>query len=183
MMNILALDLGTHTGWAMDTAAGLELGTWQLATPAEIKAWGKSRLSRRCDPRFARLFTHLHQLSGRFDVVVFEDVQFSSYMQQCQLWASFRAVVCMAMGSLALVESVPVGTLKKFATGMGNATKHDMLRAALNSMPDRFAPAPGHPDALLDRHTGLPLDDNAIDALHLLRWAKLNFRRFKSDGG
>jgi Holliday junction resolvasome RuvABC endonuclease subunit len=47
---------------------------------------------------------------------------------------------------------VPVGTIKKHATGKGNAGKHDVI-AAMRAM--------GHPVA----------DDNEADALALLHWA------------
>jgi Holliday junction resolvasome RuvABC endonuclease subunit len=49
-------------------------------------------------------------------------------------------------------QGVPVGTIKKHATGKGNASKEDMIAAA--------------------RRQGFdPADDNEADALALLAWA------------
>lgn len=169
MKTILALDLGTKTGYCYGTATNkLTCGTWQLATPKEVRQWGKERLTRRCDPRVARLWNELDRLP-RPDVVVFEDVEFASYTKQVQLWASLRAAVWLSFGgydgcgwSGVLVECVPVATLKKFATGAGNADKTGMARAA--------------------SRLGLTvkgLDDNAIDALHLWRWAERNLSRWR----
>ena len=48
-------------------------------------------------------------------------------------------------------EGIPVGTIKKFATGRGNAGKPEMIDAAVTA---GFRPK----------------DDNEADAIHLLRY-------------
>lgn len=171
-MRILALDLGTNTGYAYDdTYEGLTCGTWKLASPKEVKEWGQNRLTRRCDPRIDRLFDLVSNLQGRFlfDVIVFEDVQFSSSTYQVQLWAALRAAVWLLgiPGKLPYFDCVPVKTLKLFAAGNGNADKAAMLAAAKRKK-------------LLDDPTEFDdLDDNAIDALHLYDWAQKNLSRMK----
>jgi Holliday junction resolvasome RuvABC endonuclease subunit len=61
-------------------------------------------------------------------------------------WAELRGVP---------YEGVPVGTIKRHATGKGNAPKEDVIRAV--------------------RAQGfLPKDDNEADALALLAWAIAN---------
>lgn len=163
MKKILTLDLGTKTGYCYgDSIDTVDIGTQVLAKSSEVTRWGKERLTRRCDPRVGRFAKFL----GRFDpeIVVFEDVEFASYTKQVQLWASLRAAVWLAFGEdrHVLVECVPVGTLKKFATGAGNADKNGMATAA--------------------RMLGIDinsLDDNAIDALHLWRWAERNLKRWQ----
>jgi len=163
-MNILSLDLGTKTGWSWRSQQTLTRGTWQLATPKEIKEWGQVRLTRRCDPRIERLSNNLKPFINAADLVVFEDVQFSSFTMQCQLWASFRTVVWMDFrSSAAIIDCVPVSTLKKFATGHGGATK-EMLRTAAFRTCTTLSPK---------------LDDNAIDAFWIDRWAKETFGRMK----
>lgn len=163
MKTILALDLGTKTGYCYGhNNRDQQRGTWNLATAKEVRAWGKERLTRRCDPRIARLQSQLHRLP-RADIVVFEDVQFSSYTLQVQLWASLRAAVWLTYeGTGTLIECVPVTTLKAFATGAGNANKNGMLRAATRL-----------------GYNVEGLDDNAIDALHLWRWAERNLGRWQ----
>ena len=174
-MRILALDLGTNTGFAYDDPhEGLTCGTWKLASAKEVKDWGKLRLTRRRDPRVMRLFdlvSGLHDLH-RFDVILFEDVQFASSTYQVQLWSSLRAAVwlaCKVVHPIPYFDCVPVGTLKAFATGNGAATKDSMLAAAKRKK-------------LLDDPTEFDdLDDNAIDALHLYDWAKQNLKRMRTN--
>lgn len=184
-MNILALDLGTKTGWCYLTSERMELGTWTLATAKEIRDWGKKRMTRRNDPRVHRLF----HLIDRFfthqkytpDIFVFEDVQFSSYTLQVQLWSALRAAMWLASRAPTIVECVPVATLKKFATGHGGATKEMMMRAALKADPIRFDSIQGGDEVLGFDSANNPaaFDDNAIDAYHLARWAKHNLSRIK----
>ena len=96
------------------------------------------------------------------DVVVFEDVQFSSYTAQTQLWSSFRAVVWLVLGTKSLLECVPVSTLKLFATGSGAADKAAMLKALVRKHPEIQAAS---------------LDDNAVDAIWLWKWAQTHLSR------
>lgn len=154
-MKILALDLGTKTGWALgDWTGPVDAGTRVLATAAEVKEWRAKRLDRTCDPRVSRLYTFIRTNSP--DIIVFEDVEFTSYTKQTQLWASLRAAVWLSAGPNTLLECVPVTTLKKFATGHGGATK-EMMRAALIQQ-KQFLP--------------MKLDDNAVDAVWILAWAR-----------
>jgi Holliday junction resolvasome RuvABC endonuclease subunit len=164
MVKILAIDLGTHTGVAcnFDLWTPREM-TWDLATPKEVTAWGKQRLTRRCDPRITRFKVFLQALPVSPDLVVFEDVEFSTYTKQTQLWSSFRTVIWVVFGGRAVIDCVPVTTLKKFATGSGNADKAMMRYAMFKHYPD----------------TDPNLDNNAIDALWILKWAEKNLSRLK----
>lgn len=171
-MRILALDLGTATGYAYsDPHDGLVCDTWKLASPKEVTAWGKDRSSRRCDPRIGRLFDLVRTLDAKhwFDVIIFEDVQFSSSTYQVQLWSSLRAAVWLgcAIVKPKHFDCVPVKTLKLFAAGNGNADKDAMLAAAKRK---KLLDCPADFD---------DLDDNAIDALHLYDWAQKNLSRMK----
>lgn len=171
-MRILALDLGTATGYAYDDAhEGPVCGTWKLASTKEVTAWGKDRSTRRCDPRVGRLFDLVRTLDAVhwFDVIIFEDVQFASSTYQVQLWSSLRAAVWLGckITKPKHFDCVPVATLKKFATGNGSADKTQMLAAAKRKK-------------LLDDPKEFDdCDDNAIDALHLYDWAKQNLSRMK----
>lgn len=157
-MRILALDLGTKTGWAVGDESGVRAGTWALMKPAEITAQAKIRFDRRLDARIPRLHERIRTLllDEPFDWIVFEDVLFSSTTLQAHLWASLRATVWLtAHLQRVRVECVNTASLKKFATGHGGATK-EMMEAWLNKK------CPGM----------INLDDNAVDAVHLLLWAQ-----------
>lgn len=161
-MNILALDYGTKTGFAYGDIKQnhcTSFGTWTLAKPKEITIWGKDRLTRQCDPRISRLAGHLRAFPLT-NFIVFEDVQFASSTYQVQLWASLRAAGWLSFPHGFGWECVPVGALKKFATGSGSADKGQM-------------------ESALRQKIVLPAltDDNAIDAIWIWRWAKENLSR------
>lgn len=159
------MDLGTHTGYAHNLAGEITLtaGTWHLATPKEVTQWGRERWTRRNDPRVHRLQEYLLSLP-KPDIVVFEDVQFASSVLQVQLWASLRTATWLTLGRSCLLECVPVATLKKYATGYGSADKIGMAKALFKQCPD-----------LSKQH----LDDNAVDAIWLFRWAQQHLSQAK----
>ena len=177
-MNILSLDLGSKTGWALSCAGAITAGTWTLATPAEITKAKKFRLDRRGDPRF---FALLHHLSAVYafrygdeplDWVVFEDVEFCKSRMQAHLWATWRAAVWGTFGLKGVpIDCLATGKLKSFATGNGGADKDQMARAL--TLDPRYALDKG---GVRDTLTSDLLDDNAVDALHLLHWAMKTFK-------
>lgn len=176
-MNLLALDLGTKTGYAVNDGPTTKVscGTWTLATPKEITAARKLRLDRRCDPRFLTLLWKLKAVHAHtpLDYILFEDVQFSSTTMQTQLWTAFRSAVwCMTELGIQ-VDCVPVSTLKKFATGSGAADKEAMAKL-LARQSSRFLYRRGFP--VIDTLTGNDIDDNAVDAVHLYRWGLQHLR-------
>lgn len=160
---ILAFDLGTTTGWAYhDTAApAMFCDSIRLATAKEVTAWGKSRLTRRGDPRIQRFFDFVKEMVSRHapQVVCFEDVQFSTFTGQTQMWASLRAALWLAVGN-TFTECIGVSALKKFATGSGAATKELMKAELLKKYP-------------LFSTRG----DDAVDAAWVCLWAKDNLKR------
>lgn len=157
-MNILALDLGTSTGFCANNGAAFVMGSWQLATAKEIKSWGQTRLNRRRDPRPQRLCQKVLGLLFVPDVLIFEDCQFSSTTYQTQLWSSLRTSLWMCFGDSTFFECLAVGSLKKYATGNGAATKEQMKIAF-----DKEGIAGDY-------------DDDAIDAFFLHKWAKAHIR-------
>lgn len=174
-MKILALDPATATGYAWgDTRAGEipeKIGTVRLATAEEIRKWGRNRLNRRQDPRPIRLFRFMSDLcQDSFhapDIIVFEDVEFMSYTQQCQLWSSLRCAIWMFShfhANNGLIDCLNVKKLKQFATGYGGADKGLMATHLYKRYP-----------ALESQR----LDDNGVDATWLWIWARQNFARMK----
>jgi hypothetical protein len=177
-VNILALDLGTKTGWALSCAGAITAGTWTLATPKEIKDAANNRLNRRCDPRFLRLLhelgcvTRALSIAGqKLDYCVFEDVLFGTSTGQCHLWATWRAAAWSLARDGVKLDCLNTASLKKFATGNGGATKEHMAKSL--TMDPRYIL---HPKGVRDLRTGSILGDDAVDALHLLAWAQKTFQ-------
>lgn len=172
MKAILALDLGSHTGFAVEAGGcPLACGTWELVSEKNLRHTRKLRMNRRLDPRIPALWHRINSLheSLQLDWIVWEDVLFQSSTAQTQLWSSFRTV-CWLFGHLRGVglECLPVGSLKKFATGNGAADKNAMARALVRQDSRFKLDSRG----VIDTLTGGVLDDNACDAIHLLSWAK-----------
>ncbi len=173
-MRILALDLGTKTGWALWNGVCRTSGTKILLTPKEQVAQKAAGFDRCCDVRPARLKAFIE--SANPDVIYYEDVQFLSTQLQTQLWGALHGVVQLFHPKCKIV-AVPVGTLKKFAAGHGHAKKWDMA-AALNSHEDARWVCRGVGEKLklehfcpgMSQHQTLA-DDNEVDAIHLLRLA------------
>jgi len=101
--------------------------------------------------RLQRWLAEMHQLSG-FEVVFFEEVRrhlstdaghaYGGYMATLTSWCEQTSIP---------YQGVPVGTIKKHATGKGNAGKDEMIAA-------------------MQRLGYTPKDDNEADALALLHW-------------
>lgn len=181
-MKILAYDLGTTFGYALGGQnLGLEIGSVKLATDEEITEWNKSHLSRRSDPRYWRFLQHVMEHQQKASVVVFEDVLFCKGRCQCQLWATWRSALWSVVPAEKL-ECVPTATLKKFATNAGGAGKVDMAEAMCLDFPSRFTlkgPKKGRRgnDLVWSIDDNRWLDDNAVDAFWLMRWAMENIKR------
>jgi Holliday junction resolvasome RuvABC endonuclease subunit len=105
--------------------------------------------------RFVRFHDWLSVMGSTFffDRLVYEEVRRHAGTSAAHVYGGFVAVLtCWAEGKGIPFESIPVGTIKKFATGKGNAGKDEMVAAAQ---------AWGYK----------PKDDNEADALCLLRCA------------
>jgi Holliday junction resolvasome RuvABC endonuclease subunit len=141
-MTILSLDLATQTGWAYKSCGLISSGTEGF------------KLKKNDGPgvRFHKFRSWLRE---QFEIIKPEKVVYEEVMR----WSSGAAAKCYC-GLLAILqteceskgipyEGVHVGTIKKSATGKGNATKEQMIQAA---MEQGFKPQ----------------DDNEADAIHLL---------------
>ena len=144
---ILALDLGTHTGWALHQLDSTITSGTEHFKPQRFEGGGMRFL------RFKRWLAELLTTSGHINAVYFEEVRRHAGVDAAHAYGGF-------MGHLTAwcehhnipYQGVPVGTIKKHATGKGNAGKDEMIAAALSR---------GHD----------PKDDNEADALALLHWA------------
>lgn len=173
-METLTLDLGTSTGWAILKHSTLYTsGTILLASDNELANQRKEGKERTLDLRFTRLYAFIIKTitEHAIEQVIFEDVQFSSTQMQGQLWASLRTAIWASAQLHPLkVFSVPVGTLKKFATGSGSAQKDQMIDALKLKLPGTVASIQAGKPVLIKADKQLA-DDNEVDAIWLAFYA------------
>lgn len=146
-MKILALDLGTSTGWAMQTEQKTVIGGTQSFKPGRFDGGGMRYL------KFTNWLNEMHRLMDGIQAVYFEEVRrhmgvdaahaYGGFLAHLTAWCEYHKIP---------YSGVPVGTIKKHATGKGNAGKDEMIAAA--------------------RKRGFePQDDNHADAIAILDWA------------
>lgn len=166
MLSVLALDLATSTGWALRDRDGNVTSGVQRFDLARGESPGMRFL------RFRRWLLEIKGLAVGCScrvgghcrchpaVIAFERAHHRGGAAT-QLAAGLQAIV---LEEAARVESetlpVHTATLKKHATGKGNAKKPDMVKAAL----DRWSKHVGPRDA-----SGIGEDE--ADALCVLAWA------------
>lgn len=173
-MNILALDLAEKTGYAYagHPSDPIIAGTWILGNKKANAYAKKLRMDRRLDPRVAALVMALESTrrSKSIDWIIYEDIPFASSQAWAHLWGSMRgAIWAFATLNGINVECLGVKELKKFATGSGSADKPAMMAALCREFPGRYRL---EKELVKDLKSGTYLDDNAVDALHLLTWAQ-----------
>lgn len=171
-MNLLALDLGTKCGWAAKNGT-VASGTWKLSDSKTIHSTRVEGFDRKCDPRFNALCLKIEEAVEHYSInaVVFEDVLFSSTTLQTQLWATYRAAIWAVRRNHPFeIDCLNTSTLKKHATGHGAATKKMMSAHLLKKYPHEFVknPSPTETCFLLRKIDGTEVDDNQVDARHLL---------------
>lgn len=144
---ILALDLGTTTGWALRDPTGRITSGSQSFKPRRFEGGGMRFL------RFKRWLTELKAHADGIDALVFEEVRRHVSTDAAHVYGGFLATLTAWCEHHGIpYQGVPVGTIKKHVTGKGNASKDEMMAAMR---------ARGY----------LPTDDNEADALALLHWA------------
>ncbi len=141
---VLALDLGTTTGWALRATGGAITSGTVFFRPSRFEGGGMRYL------RFRGWLAEASELSGGFARIVFEEARAHAGADAAHLYLGFLAHLsawCEERGMP--YEGVPVRTLKRFATGKGSADKAAVVTAI--------------------RARGFaPDDDNEADAVALL---------------
>lgn len=121
---ILALDLGTTTGWAGSIDGVVQSGTWEFQ-PRRYEGGGMRFL------RFRRQLSEANELLGPFDTVYFEEVRRHAGTGAAHIYGGFMFTLEAWCESKKIpYQGIPVGTIKKHATGRGNAGKPEMIAAA-----------------------------------------------------
>jgi len=144
-MRTLALDLGTSTGWAMRSKTGqTQSGVLDLSG-SRFEGGGM---------RYWRFEEWLQSLPCMPDRVVYEEVRRHVGTDAAHIYGGLQATLTSFCEQYGLpYEGVPVGTIKKFITGKGNANKQSVIEAVKS-------------------HGFEPADDNEADALALLMYAE-----------
>jgi len=147
-MRLLALDLGTTTGFCIGDSRHSISGTASFK-PGRFEGGGM---------RFVRFANWLTDMASAdpFDQVAFEEVRRHAGTDAAHVYGGLMATLtawCEARG--VPYQGIPVGTIKKHWTGKGNASKDDMTDAA--------------------KRRGLsPIDDNEADALAIFSFVTAN---------
>ncbi|CAJ0803118.1 hypothetical protein LMG18090_04393 [Ralstonia mannitolilytica] len=146
--NVLALDLGTQCGWAVATRDGKFISGSDRFDPKRCGGPGRRWLA------FREFLTARAREAGGIQALYYEDVKaHGPGVQAAHVYGGFLAVLELwcAANNIPLY-GVGVGTIKKHATGKGNAKKPDMIAAA--------------------KARGIAAkDDNEADAVALLAYA------------
>lgn len=144
---MLALDLGTTAGWALRSADGLVTSGSVWFRPSRYEGGGM---------RYARLRAWLERLAadaGPIGAIYFEEVRPHVGTDGERLRRLARDADRMGRDRRrALPGRSPSASIKRHATGKGNAAKESVMAAA--------------------RARGFgPADDNDADAIAILLWA------------
>ena len=147
---ILALDLGTTTGWALRAPEGPIAHGFVSFKSQRFEGGGMRYL------RFRRWLTEIKATAADtqgIGAVYFEEVRRHMGVDAAHVYGGLLATLTAWCEHHQIpYQGVPVGTIKRHATGRGNASKDEVI-AAMRAL--------GH----------AVTDDNEADALALLHWA------------
>ena len=143
---VLALDLGTTTGWALRTMDGRIVSGTHDFRPRRFEGGGMRYL------RFTDWLVELAMLSKGIRRVAFEEVRRHVGTDAAHIYGGFLgALTSWCEHHEIPYQGVPVGTIKRHVTGKGNADKAAVIAAV--------------------RERGFdPADDNEADAIAMLLW-------------
>ena len=144
-MGILALDLGSKTGWALSLKNNIFSGTESFHND-RFSGGGMRFL------KFQRWLDSLNTLQPGLREIYFEEVRRHLGTDAAHVYGGLLAILTSWCEEKQIpYQGVPVTALKKFITGKGNASKEEIITEIRKR---------GH-------H---PHDDNEADALALLHW-------------
>jgi len=147
-LNILAIDIGTTTGWALGMRDGALHGGSESFAPRRNDGPGQRWL------KFAAFLGERARQAGEIHAVYYELVLRHTAVQAAHVYGGFEAhLQAWADRNRLRLVGVPVPVIKKSATGKGNADK-DAMVAAMRARGHRV------------------VDDNHADALALLEYAR-----------
>ncbi|WP_168464967.1 crossover junction endodeoxyribonuclease RuvC [Wolbachia endosymbiont of Ctenocephalides felis wCfeT] len=146
-MQILTLDLGKQTGWAILHNGVVHSGSESFHS-SRFNGGGMKFLSFR---------NWLEQKLENISAVYFEEVRRHLGTDAAHCYGGFLAhLTAWCEEHNIPYKGVPVKTIKRFIAGKGNASKNEVIQA------------------VQDRGF-CPVDDNEADALALMFWARKHF--------
>lgn len=146
-MNILALDLGTRTGWALWDGQIISSGHIDFKN-GRFEGGGMRYL------KFKQWLNQVYTNAGEIGAVYFEEVRRHAGTDAAHVYGGFMAHLTAWCESRNIPYSgIPVGTIKRSATGKGSASKEAMIIAASSAVSRDIS------------------DDNEADAVCLLNFA------------
>lgn len=141
--SVLALDLGTRMGWALSNGFGRISSGTNNFKPNRFDGGGMRYLL------FERWLNLIHTTSP-IKIVCFEEVRRHVGTDAAHIYGGFMGALTSWCEEREIpYQGIPVGTIKKFIAGKGNASKQDVIQAVKGR---GFFPA----------------DDNEADAISLL---------------
>ena len=147
-MNLLAIDIGTTTGWARCSRDGKIASGSEKFAPKRMEAAGQRWL------KFRAFLAEQRQQAGEIHAVYYEDVKQHAGTLAAHVYGGFLAMLeAWCAANNVPLRPVGVGVVKKHWTGKGNADKAAMIIEA-------------------KRRGFAPVDDNHADALAILSLAR-----------
>jgi Holliday junction resolvasome RuvABC endonuclease subunit len=132
------------TGWALRNECGTILSGTANFKPRRFDGGGIRYL------KFQRWLNETFNSCNKIDAIYFEEVRGHKGVDSAHVYGGFLAVLTAWCEHYNIpYEGIPIGTIKQFITGKGNASKEMMI----NSLKER-----GYN----------PNDDNEADALSIL---------------
>ena len=145
--SVLALDLGTATGFALRTADGTIVSGTVSFRPSRYDGGGIRYL------RFRAWLDSIAEDAGSLGAVYYEEVRRHLSTDAAHVHGGLLATLTAWCEQRSIAyQGVPVGTIKRHVTGKGNADKAAVVAAVF---------ARGYS----------PVDDNEADAIAILLWA------------
>jgi crossover junction endodeoxyribonuclease RuvC len=172
-MIILSLDLGTKTGWKIGDRSMNLSGVWDFSN-SRFDGGGM---------RFVRFLKSLNELAAatKPDLVVYEEVRRHMSNDAAHTYGGFwshLAAWCDGQDPQIPYNAVPVGRIKIFATGHGNAPKTDADKEKRNAKLRAKGKKEYDGLSVMGAMRGLglnPQDDNESDAMALWAYAQKEF--------
>lgn len=144
--NWVSLDLATTTGWAISDRGSSIISGHESYKARRFEGGGMRFLN------FSRWLDRLLAQLGSIEWLTFEEVRGHKGTDAAHIYGGLLAVLTSWCEANKIpYQGVPVGEIKKHATGKGNAGKEAVIKAMQ---------AKGH----------APTDDNEADALAIMYW-------------
>ncbi len=141
---IIALDLGTNTGWAIREKQGCITSGTVSFKQQRFEGGGMVFL------RFKRWLTDLKATLGDVEAIYFEEVRAHKGVDAAHKYGGFLAhLTAWCEHHQIAYQGIPVGTIKRHITGKGNSSKELVIEA-------------------IKKKGFTPIDDNEADSLALL---------------